>query len=220
MESFRSVEDLMLMSILLAAVAAVLFIACVNIANMQLAKASSRVREFAVKMAMGAKRGRLVRQLLTESLILAFGGGVLGLLVGRWILDFFVASVDFVPLLDHEIGLRPSVLIYTCAVSLSAALVFGLAPVFIASRISAVDTLKTGTQAAFGRSHSRLRNALVIGQLAIGLPMIICCGLAVRHVQTLKSAEVLGINPDNLLTLRVDLPTYHYTKDSERTTFS
>ena len=132
MQSFRSFEDLMLMSILLAAVAAVLLVACVNIANMQLAKASSRMREFAVKMAMGAKRGRLVRQLLTESLLLAVGGGLLGLLVGQWMLDLFVASVDFVPLLDHEIDLSPSVLIYTSAISLSAALVFGLAPVFIA----------------------------------------------------------------------------------------
>jgi predicted permease len=220
MESFRSFEDLMLMSIFLAAVAAVLLIACVNIANVQLAKASSRVREFAVKMAMGAKRGRLVRQLLTESLMLATVGGMLGLLVGLWMVDLFVASVDFVPLLEHEIDLSPSVLIYTSIISLLAALVFGLAPVFIASRISTADTLKTGTQAAAaGPSPSRLRNALVIGQLAIGLPMIICCGLAVRHVQTLKSAEVLGINPENLLTLRVELPTYHYTEEIQRRAF-
>jgi putative ABC transport system permease protein len=219
-QSFRSFEDLMLMSIFLAAVAAVLLIACVNIANMQLAKAGSRVREFAVTMAMGAKRARLVRQLLTESLLLALGGGLLGLLVGIWMLDLFVVSVDFIPLLDQEIGLRPSVLLYTSLISFCAALVFGLAPVFIASRISAVDTLKTGSQAAaFGPSHSRLRNALVIGQLAIGLPMIICCGLAVRHVQTLKSSEVLGINPDNLITLRVELPTYRYSEDVERAVF-
>ncbi len=220
MQSFRSFEDLMLMSIFLAAVAMVLLIACVNIANMQLAKASSRAREFAVKMAMGAKQGRLVRQLLTESLLLAVGGGLLGLLVGLWMLDLFVASVDFIPFLEHEMGLRPSVLIYTSVISLSAALVFGLAPVFIASKISPVDTLKMGTQAgAAGPSHSRLRNGLVIGQLAIGLPMIICCGLAVRHVQTLKSADVLGINPENLLTLRVELSIYHYAEEAERRAF-
>jgi putative ABC transport system permease protein len=219
-QALVSFEDFMLMSIFLAAVAAVLLIACVNIANMQLAKASSRVREFAVKMAMGAKRGRLVRQLLTESLLLAIGGGVLGLLVGLWMLDLFVASVDFIPLLEYEIGLSPSVLIYTSVISLLAALVFGLAPVFITSRISPVDTLKAGTQSvAGGPSHSRQRNALVIGQLAIGLPLVICCGLAIRHVETLKSAKVLGINPDDLLTLRVELPTYHYTEEVQRTAF-
>jgi len=219
-QTFLSFDDFMLMSIFLAAVAAVLLIACVNIANMQLAKASSRVREFAVRMSLGAPRGRLVRQLLTENLLLALGGGLLGLVVALWALDLFMATSEFVPFLEGEIGLHPPALIYTAIISLCAALVFGLAPIFIHSRISPGDTLKSGVQtASSGPSISRLRNALVTGQLAIGLPMIICCGLAVRHVQTLKSRDVLGIDPDNLITLRMDLPGYRYSDDAQQEAF-
>jgi len=219
-DGFLSIEDRLLFYTFLIAVAAVLLIACVNIANMQLAKASSRAREFAVRMALGAKRGRLVRQLLAESLLLATAGGLLGLLVGLWVVDLSVASIEFMPYLKSELGLNPSVLTYTAVISLCAALIFGLAPVFITSKISPGDTLKTSTQAASsGPGHSRLRNALVICQLALGLPMIICCGLAVRHVQTLKSADILGIDPENLLTLRVDLPRYHYTENAKVAAF-
>jgi putative ABC transport system permease protein len=219
-EKFLSIEDRLLFYTFLIAVGAVLLIACVNIANMQLAKASSRAREFAVRMALGAKRGRLIRQLLTESLLLAAAGGLLGLLVGRWVVDLAVASAEFMPYLSNELGLNAAVLAYTAVISLCAALIFGLAPVFITSRISPSDTLKSSTQAASSApSHSRLRNALVIGQLALGLPMIICCGLAVRHVQTLKSADILGIEPENLLTLRVELPRYHYTDGAKIAAF-
>ena len=219
-EKFLPADDRLLMLIFLAAVAAVLVIACVNVANMLLAKASMRVREFSVRMALGARRGRLVRQLLAESLMLAFGGGLLGILAARWALDLFAGSIEFMPFLQGELDLNLAVLGYAFLVSLAAALVFGMAPIFFTSRISPMGTLKTGGQAASaGPSQHRMRNALIIGQLAIGLPLIICSGLALRHVQTLRSADSIGFDPDRLLSFSVELPRYRYTGEEQRANF-
>jgi predicted permease len=136
------------------------------------------------------------------------------------VVDASVASIEFLPFLGDELGLNPAVLTYTAAISLAAAVVFGLAPAFVASRVSPGETLKDSTQAATtGRSHGRLRNGLVVGQLALGLPMVICCGLAIRHVRALQSPDVLGIEAENLLTLRVDLPEYRYEDEASRVAF-
>jgi putative ABC transport system permease protein len=176
-----------------------------------------RVREFSVRTALGARRGRLVRQLFAESLLLAIGGGLLGILAAKWTLAMFAGSVGFLPFLQGELDLDLAVLGYALAVSLAAAVIFGMAPIFFTSRISPMKSLKTGgPAAAAGPSQHRLRHALIIGQLTIGLPLIICSGLALRHVQTLRSADSLGFNPDHLLTFSIELPQYRYASEEQR----
>ena len=219
-EKFLSPDDRLLMLVFLAAVAAVLVIACVNIANMLLAKASIRVREFSVRLALGAWRGRLVRQLLAESLLLACGGGLAGILAARWALAVFVGSAEFVPFLRGELDLNLAVLGYAFLVTLAAALVFGMAPMCFTSGISPMETLKSGGHAASaGPSQHRLRNALIIGQLAMGLPLVICSGLALRHVQTLRSADSIGFDPERLLSFSIELPRTRYGGEAQRARF-
>ena len=219
-EKYFSHSDRLASYALLAAVGCVLLIACVNLANLLLAKATSRGREFAVRAALGAGRGRIVRQLLTESLLLALLGGVLGLLVGVWAIDFFVASQpDYMPFRRDELGLQPAVLTYTLILSVVAALIFGLAPALTAARVSLNEALKEGAGAtSAGLARNRLRSSLVIGQLAITLPLIICAGLVIRHIIALKSVDV-GFNTERLLVMQIDLPTYRYDSDAARATF-
>ena len=218
-QRFNSVEDRLLFLALLAAVGMVLLIACANLANLLLAKATARGREFAVRAALGAGRARIIRQLLTESLLLALLGGALGLLVGTWTVDAVKASVDLIPGQTHEIGLNPAVLTYTLIVSGIAALLFGLAPALMTSRVSVNEALKEGAAAASaGRSRNRLRNSLVVAQLAIALPLFICCGLTIRHLIALRSAE-FGFNAERLMTMQVDLPWYRYQEPAQWATF-
>jgi predicted permease len=216
---FNSTADRLLFLALLAAVGMVLLIACANLANLLLGKATARGREFAVRTALGAGRTRIIRQLLTESLLLAILGGALGLLVGTWTLDALKASVDMVPGQTHEIGLNPAVLTYTLILSGIAALLFGLTPALMASRTSVSEALKEGAAAASaGRSRNRLRNGLVVAQLAIALPLFICCGLTIRHLVALTTAE-FGFNTERLMTLQVDLPWYRYDEPKQWATF-
>jgi len=204
---------------LLSAVGCVLLIACVNLANLLLAKATARGREFAVRAALGAGRGRIIRQLLTESLLLALVGGTLGMLVGAWAVDLFAASQPDMPIRAEELRLNLAVLAYTFVVSCLAALVFGLAPALTASKVSLGEALKEGAAAATaGLSRNRLRSTLVVGQLAITLPLIICAGLVVRHIVALKMVDV-GFNTERLLVMQIDLPTYRYETGTARATF-
>ncbi|UCC32560.1 MAG: ABC transporter permease [Phycisphaerales bacterium] len=204
---------------LLAAVGMVLLIACVNLANLLLAKASARGREFAVRAALGASRARIIRQLLTESLLLALLGGALGLLFGTWTIDLFSVLMEGHPFQEHELGLNPAVLTYTLIASCVAALLFGLAPALTTSRVSVSEALKEGAAAASaGRARNKLRNGLVVAQLAIALPLFICCGLTIRHLIALRSAE-FGFNAERLITMQVDLPWYRYREPTQWVTF-
>lgn len=218
MDRLFSPEDQLASLALLAAVGCVLLIACVNLANLLLAKATSRGREFAVRAALGAGRGRIVRQLLTESLLLALLGGTLGLLVGVWAIDLIVASQPYLPFRGEEIGLHPAVVTYAFAIAAAAALIFGLGPALTASRVSLSETLKDGEAGSAGRSRNRLRNTLVVGQLAITLPLIICAGLVIRHIIALKTVDV-GFNTERLLVMKIDLAPHRYETDVARATF-
>ena len=218
MDFFTPWEEKVMEAGLLVAVGIVLFVACVNLANLMLAKASVRRREFAVRIALGAGRGRIVRQLLTESLLLAVLGGALGLLLGLWAVDLLIALTG-APFYHNEIGLNPSIFCYALALSAAAALVFGLTPALLASRVSLNQALKEGVAAVTGGTQrNRLRNLLVVGQLAIAVPLLISSGLISRNLQSLKSAE-LGFNPSGLLTFRVELPTNRYEQSAQKTEF-
>jgi putative ABC transport system permease protein len=196
--------------VLLAAVGFVLLIACANVANLLLAQASKRQREITLRAALGAPRRRLVRQLLTESLLLGVAGGGLGLGLASWIL---VAIVHFesgnIPRLDHE-GLNLVVLAFTALVSIAASLLFGLAPAWQTARTDLAETLREGGRGAAGAAHSnRLRSGLVIAETAIGVVLLVGAGLLLRSFQQLIRVDP-HFNPHYLLALDVNLPSSRY----------
>lgn len=219
LDKFVSPEDRLGFLAMLAAVGLVLLIACLNLANLLLAKATARGREFAVRAALGAGRMRIIRQLLTESLLLAVCGGAIGLLIGRWAVDAFIASQDYMPIQRHEVGLNWDVMAYALIVTFLAALAFGLAPALTATRVSVNEALKEGQSAStIGRGRNRLRNVLIVGQLAVSLPLLVCCGLTLRHVRALRILD-FGYNTERLLTLHVELPEFRYKTGAQQKAF-
>jgi len=219
MDALAPRDTLFAFRAMLGAVGLVLLIACLNLASIVLARATARGREFAVRAALGAGRWRIVRLLLTESLLLATLGGALGLLIGRWAVDLFILSQEYMPIQRDEVVLDWRVLTYTLAVSGLAGLAFGSAPAITATRASVNEALKEGQAAASaGRMRNRLRNTLVVGQLAVSLPLLICCGLTLRHVTALMTVD-LGYNAEHLLTLEVELPEHRYASPVQQAAF-
>jgi putative ABC transport system permease protein len=196
--------------LLLAAVGLVLLIAVANVGNLLLAKSEGRRREVAVRVAIGAGRGRLVRQFLTESLVLATIGGALGLLLGYAGLRVLLASSpDSIPRLA-EIKLDGSVVLFTLAVSLLAGLLFGLAPLLHLSARSMAASLKEGGQrTTAGLARQRLRRALVVAEMALAVVLVIGAGLLLRSLGALSRVDV-GFDPNGLLTFQLYLPPARY----------
>ncbi len=205
--------------VLLGAVAFVLLISCVNVANLLLARAAGREREIAIRTAIGATRARLIRQLLTESALLAALGGAAGILLAVWGLDALIAlSPQDIPRLD-QIRIDGRVLGFSLAVSILTGLIFGLVPALQGSKSDLNESLKDGGRGATtGIRGRRLRNILVVAEIAIALVLLIGAGLMIRSFLTLQKVN-LGFNPDNILTLRVRLSGSKYREGAAAVDF-
>ena len=192
--------------VLLAAVGCVLLIACVNIANLLLARSSARQREMAIRLALGASRRRLVLQLLTESLLLALVGGVLALVVVAWVTDLLLRlAPSDIPRL-HEVGFNGSVLAFAFLVSLLTGVLFGLVPALQTSRPDVLTNLKEGSQSTgSGLRQLRFRGALIVTEFALSLVLMIGAGLLLRSFWRLMEVDP-GFNPSNVLMARIWLP--------------
>ena len=205
--------------VLFAAVSLVLLIACANFANLLLARAAEREREFVIRTALGAGRWRLIRQLLTESVLVSLAGGAIAVLLAIWATNLLVAlRPDNLPRLQ-EIGVDGRVLLFTFGVSLLTGIVFGLLPAWTASRSVIGEALKEGGRSATaGGARQTMRSTFVVVELAIALVLLIGAGLLIKTFWNLRSVEP-GFNPDHLLTMRVELPEARYQEVAKQTRF-
>ena len=202
-----------------AAVAFVLLIACANVANLLLARATARGQEIAVRIAVGANRSRLIRQLLTESVLIALLGGALGLLLAQQGTHLLVTLGPAGPYSSGEIGIDRTVLEYTLLLSLVTGLGFGLVPAWQASRPGLNQSLKQGRgRAMAGARHSLLRQAFVVSEVALALIALIGTGLLVRSFVGLLAVEP-GFNPANVLTMTISLPESKYPEGQQKVAF-
>jgi putative ABC transport system permease protein len=203
--------------VLFAAVGFVLLIACANVANLMLARASTRSREMAIRAAMGASRLRVTRQLLTESLLLAAIGGLAGTLLARWGAQLIRASTSLkIPRLD-ETRLDLPALGFTLIVSLLTGLIFGLAPAWQASKPDLNEALKEGGRGG-GGGRRGLCGALVAGEVALALVLLLSAGLMIRSFANLQNAP-LGFASENVLAMQVNLPGSKYGEKAQRVNF-
>jgi putative ABC transport system permease protein len=204
---------------LLAAVIFVLLIACANVANLLLARAAVREREIAIRSALGAGRGRLVRQLLTESILLSLVGGLVGTLIAIWGIDTLVGlGARNIPRLS-EISVDGQVLGFTFLLSLATGVIFGLAPAIQVSRLDLNETLKDGGRAGWGSGGDhRIRRILVVTEVALTLILLIGAALTIKSLHRLMNLDA-GFNRENLLKLQVALPQAKYAEDHQVSAF-
>ncbi len=190
--------------VLLAAVGFVLLIACVNVANLMLVRSAERQKEIAVRLALGAGRGRIIRQLLSESLVIALAGGAAGLLIGLWATQGLVAlAPPNIPRMA-TVGLNVSVLGFTLVVSVLTGLLFGLLPALQTSATNLQAILKEGGRSMAGVMRERTRKVLLVAEVGLALVLLIGAGLMLRTVSELMRVDP-GFNADNLLTMRFNL---------------
>ena len=203
--------------LLLAVVATVLLIACANVANLLLARASARRKEIAVRLALGASRWRLVRQLLTESVMISLSGGLVGLLIASWTIDLLKATTPpdgiFSFTLDYHLDWR--VLTFTFALSILTGLFFGLAPALQASRQDLVPSLKDEVSATWGRRRFTLRNLLVVAQVGLSLVLLIGAGLFLRSLNNAQRINP-GFEADKILNAQLNINLLRYTTNQGR----
>ena len=210
--------------VLLAAVGFVLLIACANIANLFLARAASRQREIAIRLALGAGRGRLMRQFLTESVLLSLIGGACGLVLTLWTTGFLVslfpqniANLNLPQV--EEIPINSRVMGFTIIAALVTGIVFGIVPALQSARVDLNNTLKeTGSSVASGFRSGRFRGGLVVAEIALALVLLIGAGLMIKSFWRLQQAD-LGLNAQHVMTMEVLLPDYKYDQPQKRDAF-
>jgi putative ABC transport system permease protein len=204
--------------LLFGAVGFVLLIAGVNVVNLLLARAADREREMAIRASLGAGRGRLLRQLLVESVLLSTVGGLAGLLVGLWGVGVIVAlGQDQIPALE-SVRLDPWVLAFTAGVSVLTGVLFGLAPGMQAAGRSVAPALKDGTRAIDGPGRERIRRVLVASEIALSVVLLAGAGLLLRSLHQLQSVDP-GFQPERLMTFNLTLPMNPYRDIPRRTVF-
>jgi len=205
--------------VLAGAVAFVLLIACANVANLLLARGAVRQREIAIRTALGAPRLRVVRQLLTESLVLAVLGGAVGLLIAFWGLEALLALSPVDLAMTGPVHLSLPALAFTAAASLLTAIVCGLAPAFEGSRADVHDTIKEGArQAGGGQRHRRMRHLFVVAEIALAVVLLVGAGLMLRSFTSLRRVDP-GYSTGGVLTMRLQLPGVRYRDDAQRVRF-
>ena len=197
--------------LLLGVVGFVLLIACVNVANLLLARAATRQKEMAIRAALGAGRWRVVRQLLTESLLLALAGGGCGLLLARWSVAALVAAAPSAIPRVQAITLNGRVLGFALAISLLTGVLFGLVPAFAASKPDLTTALKEGgLKTAGSQSRNRVRHLLVMAEVALTLVLLVGAGLMIKSFLRLRGVDP-GFDPHHVLTMQITLPVRRYS---------
>jgi putative ABC transport system permease protein len=205
---------------LLGAVGCVLLIACANLANLLLARATARSREISIRAALGAGRARLIRQLLTESVVLAVCGGIAGVLLARWGLDALLALAPTSLPRITEIHLDFGVLLFSLALSIVTGLLFGIAPALLAARADVNEALKQGTRGSTeGGARGRLRSALVVIEVTFSLMLLGGAGLLARSFMQLTHVDP-GFVPENATLLRISLPQKKYAEKDQQIAFA
>lgn len=195
-----------------------LLIACVNVANLLLANATSRQQEMAMRAALGASPSRLIRQLLSESLLLALFGGLLGLAFAFWATRVISsANMQNIARLS-EARIDGSVLLFTLIVTTITGVIFGLAPAWFASRINLTDKLKEGARSVSDKGTHRLRSALVVAEVTMAAAVLVGAGLLVTVLARLQAVP-LGFSPDNVFTMQISLPGSKYGERQQRVNF-
>jgi putative ABC transport system permease protein len=204
---------------LFGAVVFVLLIACANVGNLLLARSTARRKEFAVRAALGAGRARIVRQLLTESVLLALAGGAVGLLLALWGTGLIGSLGAQVTPLLAGVQLDNRVLAFTALVSVLSGLFFGLAPALQVSKVELNESLKEGGRSGgAGERGERLRSALIVSEVALALVLLACAGLLIKSVARLRAVDP-GFRAERLLTANISLPSARYPSDASQAAF-
>ena len=210
------------LTVLLGAVGFVLLLACANVANLILVRAAARQKEIAIRLAMGASRARLVRQLLTESVVLALGGGALGVLLAVWGVALTSAAIPqslakYLPGWEN-MGINPRALLFTLGVSVLTGLLFGLAPALQATRTNCNEALKDGGRTSATHTHNRLRSLLVVSEITLSLILLIGAGLMIRSFMQLLRVDP-GYDPSNVVVMNLALGGDKYEEPQPRVDF-
>ena len=201
------------------AVIFVLLVACANVANLLLARSTVRFKEITIRSAIGAVRSQLVRQLLTESLLLAFLGGGLGLLLAFWGTALVESAGSKINPMFHDIQVDIRCLAFTFGLSIITGLIFGLAPALQVSKPNLAESLKeAGRGSGPSASRNRLRSALVVSEIALTVVLLVCAGLLIRTVMRLRNVDT-GFNTQNVLAMNIGLPGIKYPKPENQVAF-
>jgi Acidobacterial duplicated orphan permease len=206
------------LSILLGAVGCVLLIACANIANLLLVRAAARQKEVAIRAALGAGRGRIVRQMLTESILLSAIGGSLGLLLSFWLIELLISISPADSPRFSEANLDYRVLAFTLAISVFTGVIFGLVPALQASKLDMNGSLKEGGRTGESYRHTKGRSLLLIGEVALSLILLVGAGLLIKSFMRLQEVKP-GFNPERVLIASLSLPGAKYKEDQQRVDF-